>query len=199
MEIINRPINEVRPYENNPRNNKAAVEKVANSIKEFGFKVPIVVDTDGVILTGHTRLKAAISLGMKEVPVIVAADLNEAQKKAFRLADNKTGEIATWDMELLDQELQDLYGILDMNDFGFPVQIENIDSDEEGTHKISPDLDEISDYVVLKFESALEWEKAIAVLGLEIKTTNDKNPRIRRHGMGRVIDGAAVIKRLGGQ
>lgn len=199
MEIINRPINEVRPYENNPRNNKAAVEKVANSIKEFGFKVPIVVDTDGVILTGHTRLKAAISLGMKEVPVIVAADLNEAQKKAFRLADNKTGEIATWDMELLDQELQDLYGILDMNDFGFPVQIENIDSDEEGTHKISPDLDEISDYVVLKFESALEWEKAIAVLGLEIKTTNDPNPRIRRHGMGRVIDGAAVIKQLGGQ
>jgi ParB/RepB/Spo0J family partition protein len=82
---------ELKPYEKNPRRNDASVEYVANSIKEFGFKVPIVIDRDGVIVAGHTRYKAAKKLGMEKVPCIVADDLSEAQIKAFRLADNKVG------------------------------------------------------------------------------------------------------------
>lgn len=95
--IIEKKIEEVVPYENNPRNNDKAVKFVANSIKQFGFKVPIIIDKNGVIVAGHTRLKAAKKLGMKMVPCIVADDLNEEQVKAFRLADNKTGEAAGWD------------------------------------------------------------------------------------------------------
>lgn len=117
MKIIYKNINEIIPYENNPRNNDEAVEYVANSIKEFGFKVPIIIDKDNVIVAGHTRLKAAESLGLKEVPVILADDLSEEQIKAFRIADNKTGEKAGWDLDKLKIELEDLN--LDMTDFGF--------------------------------------------------------------------------------
>lgn len=94
------------PYANNPRLNDNAVDAVAASIKEFGFKVPIVVDGENVIINGHTRLKAAHKLGLKQVPVIVADDLTPEQVKAFRLADNKTGELAEWDMDKLDIELE---------------------------------------------------------------------------------------------
>lgn len=118
MKVIMAKIEDLKPYEKNPRNNDKAVDFVANSIKEFGFKVPIVVDKDNVIINGHTRLKASLKLGLKEVPVIVADDLTEEQIKAFRLADNKSGEIATWDYELLEDELQFIQD-LDMKDFGF--------------------------------------------------------------------------------
>lgn len=106
------------PYANNPRLNDNAVDAVAASIKEFGFKVPIVVDGENVIINGHTRLKAARKLGLKQVPVIVADDLTPAQVKAFRLADNKTSELAEWDMDKLDIELDSISDI-DMTDFGF--------------------------------------------------------------------------------
>ena len=117
MKIIYKNIDEVIPYENNPRNNEEAVEYVANSIQEFGFKVPIIVDKDNIIVTGHTRLKAAQKLGLKEVPVIYADDLTEEQIKAFRIADNKTGEKANWDLDKLKIELEDIN--IDMTDFGF--------------------------------------------------------------------------------
>lgn len=106
------------PYANNPRLNDNAVDAVAASIKEFGFKVPIVVDGENVIINGHTRLKAAHKLGLTQVPVIVADDLTPAQAKAFRLADNKTSELAEWDLGKLDIELAEIQD-LDMNDFGF--------------------------------------------------------------------------------
>ena len=118
MQIINKTLTELTPYQNNPRKNDAAVDKVAASIKEFGFKVPVVIDADGVIVAGHTRYKAAQSLGMSEIPCIVADDLTEEQIKAFRLADNKVGEFAEWDFDLLDKELQDITDI-DMSEFGF--------------------------------------------------------------------------------
>ena len=117
MEIVNKKIEELIPYENNPRNNDEAVEYVANSIKEFGFKVPIVIDKGGVIIAGHTRYKASNKLGLKEVPCIIADDLNEEQIKAFRLADNKVSEKAEWDFNMLDFELANLE--IDMSDFGF--------------------------------------------------------------------------------
>lgn len=110
------------PYEKNPRHNEDAITAVAKSIEKFGFKVPIVVDASNVIVNGHTRLKAAKYLGLKEVPTIIADDLTPEQIKAFRLADNKVGEIATWDEELLNAELDELADLdFDMTEFGFDL------------------------------------------------------------------------------
>ena len=128
MKIIDLKIHEIRAYRNNPRHNDQAVDSVAASIAEFGFKVPIVIDKNNVIVTGHTRYKAAIQLGLEKVPCLVADDLTDDQVKAFRLADNKVGEIATWDWEALDIELGDIS--LDMEDFGFELKLEDA-ADEE--------------------------------------------------------------------
>jgi len=121
MEIINRKVSELIPYDRNPRKNDEAVKYVKASIEQFGFKVPIVIDAQGVIVAGHTRLKAAKELGMEEVPCIVADDLTPEQIRAFRVADNKTGEKAEWDVELLNTELLDLEANFDMSDFGFEI------------------------------------------------------------------------------
>lgn len=121
MKVQNISIQDVKPYANNPRNNDSGVDAVANSIKEFGWQQPIVVDKDNVIIVGHTRYKAAKKLGMKEVPVVVADKLSPEQVKAYRLADNKTGELTDWDDDLLDSELDDILD-LDMSDFGFDFE-----------------------------------------------------------------------------
>ena len=110
-------IDDLKPYENNPRLNDGAVDAVAASIEKFGFNQPIVIDKDGVIIAGHTRYKAAQKLGMTEVPVIKADDLDEEEVKAYRLADNKTAELALWDFGKLEEELADI--TMDMGDFGF--------------------------------------------------------------------------------
>jgi len=108
MNILNIDIDKIIPYVNNPRNNEGAIDKVASSIREFGFKVPIVIDENNVVITGHTRLLASKKLGLKTVPCVIADDLTEAQIKAFRIADNKVSEYSTWDMELLQIELEAL-------------------------------------------------------------------------------------------
>lgn len=111
---------ELVPYDKNPRINDQAVDLVANSIREFGFKQPIVIDRNNVIIAGHTRWKAARELGLERVPCIMADDLTPAQVKAYRLADNKVAEASEWDLDLLDEELQELDGLdIDMSDFGF--------------------------------------------------------------------------------
>ena len=102
------PLDRIRPYEHNPRLNDQAVDVVADSIREFGFRQPIVVDADGVIIAGHTRYKAARLLGLEEGPVHVADGLSPEQVRAYRLADNATGEKAEWDFELLPVELSEL-------------------------------------------------------------------------------------------
>ena len=119
MNIEIRKISSIRPYVNNPRVIDGSVEAVANSIQEFGFSVPIVVDKDGVIIAGHTRFEAAKRLGLEEVPCYVAADLTEEQVQAFRLADNKVAEMSTWDNGKLSEELMGLAGSIDMSLFGF--------------------------------------------------------------------------------
>lgn len=131
MEIQNIKLENLKPYEKNPRKNDEAVQYVAESIKQFGFKVPIIIDKNNVIVAGHTRFKAATQLGLKEVPCIVADDLTDEQIKAFRLADNKVSEKTEWDFELLDEELK---GIIDINmeDLGFlnindDIEWDNID------------------------------------------------------------------------
>lgn len=196
MEIIYKKLDELKPYEKNPRKNEDAVEYVANSIKEFGFKVPIIVDENNIIIAGHTRYKASKKLGIKEVPCIIADDLTEEQIKAFRLADNKVSEKAKWDTDLLGMELDSLFDVIDMNKFGFPVQIENIDGDEEGEEKITKELGEANNYVVLQFYTDLEWDEAQVLLGLERVQTGEENENIRRHGIGRVIDGKAILDKL---
>ena len=120
MNILDLKIEEIKPYENNPRNNDKAVNPVAESIKQFGFKVPIVIDKDNIIVCGHTRYKAAQMLNLETVPCIRADDLTEQQIKAFRLADNKVGELAEWDFEKLSEELADISEI-DMGDFEFDL------------------------------------------------------------------------------
>ena len=109
MNIVNKRIDELIPYEKNPRKNDEAVKYVAESIKAFGFKVPIVIDKNNVIVAGHTRYKASKKLKLTEVPCIVADDLTDEQIKAYRLADNKVAEKAEWDFELLDSELDELF------------------------------------------------------------------------------------------
>lgn len=122
MDIKVQKTEDLIPYEKNPRHNEGAITAVAKSIEKFGFKVPIVVDASNVIVNGHTRLKAAKYLGLKEVPTIIADDLTPEQIKAFRLADNKVGEIATWDEELLNAELDELADLdFDMTEFGFDL------------------------------------------------------------------------------
>ena len=118
MNIVEKRIVEIRPYEKNPRKNDDAVKYVAESIKQFGFKVPIVIDRDGVIVAGHTRWKAAKRLKLQTVPCVVADDLTEEQIKAFRLADNKVSEKSEWDYDLLSIELDELFEF-DMTAFGF--------------------------------------------------------------------------------
>lgn len=118
MDIVNRRLAEITPYENNPRFNDEAVDAVAASIQEFGFKVPIVLDSEGVIVAGHTRWKAALKLQLEEVPCVVADDLSPEQIKAFRLADNKVAELAYWNEEALAKELEEIADI-DMSAFGF--------------------------------------------------------------------------------
>lgn len=124
MNIVEKNVADLKEYENNPRDNAGAVEAVAESIKQFGFKVPIIIDSNNIIVAGHTRLKAAQRLGLSSVPCIVANDLTAEQIKAFRLADNKTGELAEWDFELLEKELAELTAFdVDMSLYGFDESI----------------------------------------------------------------------------
>ena len=136
MQIHDKRLDEIKPYENNPRHNDNAVDAVASSIREFGFKVPLVVDSEGVIVAGHTRYKAAQKLGLQTVPCIVADDLTDEQVKAFRLADNKVGELATWDLDALKVELDNI-GEIDLSGMGFDLTLHDEYTD--------PDIEDFSD------------------------------------------------------
>jgi ParB-like chromosome segregation protein Spo0J len=125
IKIIKKDIDELIPYENNARINDAAIDVVANSINDFGFKNPCIIDKNNVLIAGHTRVAACKKLGIKEIPCIVADDLTDEQIKAFRIADNSSAQVAEWDMDKLMAELQDID--YDMAKYGFDKQIEQID------------------------------------------------------------------------
>ena len=127
LTIIYRDLSELIPYDRNPRNNEAAVGPVAESIRQFGFKCPIIIDGNDVIVAGHTRLLAAKKLGLDKVPCVVADDLTEEQIKAFRLADNKVSELAEWNADLLGEELKEITDI-DMSEFGFELSEFDVDT-----------------------------------------------------------------------
>ena len=120
QQISYRDISEIHPYEHNPRNNAAAVEPVAQSIKNFGFRVPILVDREGTIIAGHTRYKAAQLLGMERVPCILVDDLSDEQVRAYRIADNKVAEASSWDEDILRIEMETLKALnVDLEQTGF--------------------------------------------------------------------------------
>ena len=120
MEIVTKSLHELIPYDKNARKNDKAVPLVAKSIEQFGFKVPIVIDRNNVIVCGHTRYKAAHALGIEEVPCIIADDLTDQQIKAYRLADNKVAEVSKWDKGILSLEMNEIFDF-DMSDFGFEI------------------------------------------------------------------------------
>ena len=161
--IIMLPIPEVRPYEKNPRKNAEAVKYVKASIEKFGFKQPIIVDSNRVIIAGHTRLEAAKSLGMAEVPCIVADDLTDAQVKALRLADNKVAEFSEWEMNLLGEELGELAEIsdIDMSDFGFDDNLE-MDDEEEKSVNLSETFQ-----IIVECENEIEQQEIFEKLSGE--------------------------------
>lgn len=141
------PVDKLKAYSKNPRNNAKAVKLVANSIKNFGFKVPLVVDKDNVIVCGHTRLQAAIKLNIDSVPCVVADDLTDKELQAFRLADNKVAEKATWDFALLESEINDLADSFDMADFGF-----NFDVGAKRQANKNQEMKTVKTYNMLEFD-----------------------------------------------
>ena len=132
MKVEQWKTDDIIPYENNPRVNDMAVDKVAMSLQQYGWQQPIVVDSDGVIIAGHTRWKAARHLGMGYCPVVVADSLTPAQVKAYRIADNRTGELAEWDKDLLDMEIQELV------DLDFDVELTGFSLADLGLEEPEP-------------------------------------------------------------
>ena len=163
LKIVYKKLDDLTPYENNPRLNDNAVDAVAKSIEEFGFKVPIVIDKDGVIVAGHTRLKAAKQLEIDEVPCIIADDLSEEELKAFRLADNKVSELAGWDWDKLEEELEELkMSDIEMEELGFEendvLDLSYIDElDESGLSMTKGE----SDHFVISFTFPIEKQGLI--------------------------------------
>lgn len=195
MEIVNKKIEDLKPYENNPRLNDEAVEYVANSIKEFGFKVPIVIDTDNVIVAGHTRYKASKKLGLEEVPCIVADDLTPSQIKAFRLADNKVAEKSEWYDELLDLETMNLE--FDLEPFGFEKEIdEPKEKKVNGKSLESMELKSFEhyDYLVFVFKNEMDWLRAVNEFG--IKKVDSGYGKQKKVGVGRVVDGKRLLEKI---
>jgi ParB-like chromosome segregation protein Spo0J len=157
MQVKNIKIDKIIPYESNPRDNSAAVSKVAESLTEYGWQQPIVVDEENIILAGHTRHLAALSLGMEEVPIVTAKGLSDAQKKAYRIVDNKTSELAEWDKELLKSEFAAL------QELDFDLQLTGFDLDE--ITKIAGDellefADDVEELEAVNFDELEALEKS---------------------------------------
>lgn len=140
--VVWRPVEELTPYQNNARINDQTVPYLKNSIKRFGFKNPIIIDKDGVIIAGHTRLKAALELGYTKLPCVCADDLTPEEVRAFRLVDNKVAELSSWDYGILDEEMKSLEddGFGDMGDFGFASFDGDTDLGEGGGGQLPPEL-----------------------------------------------------------
>lgn len=199
MNVVDKRIDEIKPYERNPRKNDSAVPYVKESIKKYGFKVPIVIDKDGVIVAGHTRYLASIELGLSTVPCVVADDLTPEEVKEFRLADNKVAEFATWDKTLLNIELDEIEA--DMSVFGFELDKiieQNIKPEVEFTEV----LGEEHNYIVLYFDNEVDWLQMESLLDISEKKnlSTRKDGKItknmERKSIGRVFKGKEVLERL---
>ncbi len=194
------PVSDLKPYAKNARRHtNKDINTIIESIKEFGFSDPIGIWSEkNVVVEGHGRLIAAKKLGMEEVPCIRLDHLTDEQRRAYALAHNKTAEMSSWLDDMLREELDNISDI-DMTNFGFAIKIDDIDTDiTVPEHKIAAELGEANNYIVLEFKTESDWERAQYVFGLEKVASNRKNEKVRQYGIGRVIDGAEVMRRLTG-
>ena len=202
-------VDEIIPYENNPRNNQKAVQVVAKSIREFGFRNPVVVDKNNVVIVGHTRLEASKVLGYKEVPVIIADDLSDEQVKAFRIMDNKSSEFAEWDYDKLLADVNDLIEQnYDIDLTGFDeVELSSVidvalEIEEQKIEEEKPEVDfpiglnEEHSYVMLYFDTKEDWKRAKEVFGLHSCKVKTKGREFERVGVGRVVKGHKYLNTL---
>ncbi len=173
MKIENLKINEIKPYEKNPRKNDQAVDIVAKSIKEFGFRVPIILDKNNVIIAGHTRLKAAEKLGITEVPCIWADELTDAQVKAFRIMDNKAIEYAEWDTDLLKSEMDDLEKMdFDLDLTGFDKDLRELigkveDFEDVPNVELEGETVLLHDVIIIQLRDTLQAKRIREILGIK--------------------------------
>lgn len=196
FKVILKKVSELKPYPNNPRVNDQAVYAVANSIKEFGFRRPIDIDSNGVIVCGHTRWKAAKKLGMTEVPCRVLDDLTPEQITAFRIADNSTAELAIWDEDMLKLELDGID--FDMADFGLyfdedEQERKEKEEKESGIPKMELRAFEHYDYLVFVFDNQHDFINAAQEFGVHRVDAGYNN---RKLGIGRVLKGEELLKRV---
>ena len=197
MKVKQININKIIPYHNNPRKNQA-IDKVASSINEYGFQQPIVVDSNMVVIVGHTRLLASKKLGLKKVPIAIA-DLSKSQAKAYRLADNRTNEDSSWDEELLKGELLDLEGLLSSTGFEeneLEKLLEEPEPEDDADIIFSEEIGETNNYVVLVFKNDIDWLSAQTHFNLQTVTSKRQNGKAWSKGIGRVLDGAKYLTEL---
>ncbi len=197
MQIVQKKLSEIKPYPGNPRINDYAVNAVANSIREFGFRNPLIIDRNHIIVAGHTRYAAAKKLNLTEVPCVIADDLTDEQIKAYRIADNSTAELSEWDDDLLKMELDGLD--FDMSDFGLFID----ETLSEGKARTSEKSDvskmelrafEHYDYLVFVFDNQHDYINMAQRFGIKRVDAGWAN---RKMGIGRVIKGAELVKQLG--
>lgn len=209
MEQLNikyKNINTLHPYKKNAKkHDKKQVEQIANSIKEFGFTQPVIIDKNNCVVAGHGRILGAKKAGLKEVPTVCLEELTEEQIKAYRLIDNKLNE-SEWDKTLLSEELDELAEQnMDMDLFGF-----EIDTLQDGIIEVEPEvpfteiLNEENNYIVLKFNNKIDWLNAIGMFGIEkakaypTRKEGNKKSFGMRAGVGRVLDGQKALERVTG-
>lgn len=210
MNIVYKPIKELKPYKKNAKkHNKEQVEQIANSIKEFGFTQPVIVDKNNCVVAGHGRILGAKKAGLKSVPTVCLEDLTEEQIKAYRLVDNKLNE-SEWDVELLNEELEELFDSdINMSDFSFKrTMVDELEEEIEVEKDVKAEVpftkyvDENTQYVVLKFNNTRDWNHISSILGLKtVKAFSTKkdgkiSQGFMRTGIGRVVDGMEAIKKI---
>ena len=200
MKVANRNLAELTPYAGNAKKHDSTqIANVAESIRQFGFVQPIVIDRDGVIVIGHCRALAAKKLGMKEVPCVCVDDLTPEQVNALRIVDNKSNE-SPWDFDILPDELAEI----DLSGFDFDFGLDKKKNKEEieGEVEFSEILGEENNYLVLQFKTDIDWLNAQSIFGLEtVKSYSTRKDgkvtkNMERKGVARVLDGAKVLNEL---
>lgn len=204
LNITYRPIKELKPYKKNAKKHtKKQVEQIANSIKEFGFTQPVIIDEHDCVVAGHGRILGAKKAGLKQVPTVCLDELTEEQIKAYRLIDNKLNE-SEWDSDLLKQSLDEIME-MDMEAFGFELDVmEDMTMEVEPEVPFTEILNEENNYIVLKFNNKIDWLNALGVFGIEkvqaypTKKNGNKKSFGTRAGIGRVLDGQQALERMQG-
>lgn len=201
LNIVYKQIKELKPYKKNAKkHNKEQVEQIANSIKEFGFTQPVIIDKNNEVVAGHGRILGARKVGLKQVPTVCLEDLTEEQIKAYRLVDNKLNE-SEWDNDLLKQSLEEIEE-MNMEVFGFTIdKLEDESVDVEPDVPFTEILNEENNYIVLKFNNKIDWINALGVFGLkQVKVyptkKGGKKDSLKRMGVGRVLDGVKALEGL---